>query len=235
MQDNENLIIELATSPFFLISLFLGLTLIFHCLIIFVKNPNDLFWKKVDYYWLSLTIIGLFSASSNLEKKHAEQLLKYQALPGLEAAYHRLYEFFEYRASDESWYCINIDTKYEKTFFTSKEDFELGTQKLIQQCNFFKTEFKNIPKNLPKPYISSEDLGLPKALVADYSDVKYYNLFLQDYDKQFSLYKNLEDKQDLSSNEILVMFFSPFFICFGLALRMTKVTGDIMNAKKKAK
>ena len=234
MNDKENLIIELATSPIYLVSIFLILTAILH-LVIFFKNPDDLFWKKVDYFWLSLTIIGLISASSNLEKKHAEQLLQYQALPGLEHSYDELYRFFEVRASDDSWYCRNINAKYDVNYLISKEDFEIATQKLIKQCNFFKEKFKRIPKELPKPFITSEELGLPQKLIADESDSKYYTLDRKSYDEYYDYYKNLESKLDLSTSELLLMLFSPFLICLGLAIRMTKVTGDILNAKKKDK
>lgn len=226
--------LSFATSPIALIVLFLALVAIFHLIIIYVKNPDDITWKRVDYLWLSLTIIGIVSTSGAIERHVSKILLDSQEIPRLKTNYSMIHNFFDIRASSEGWYCINHE--YENTFAITKEKFEEHSNRLREQCAYLQQQLKKVPKEIPEPYPSLKDLNLPSDIsskVQNKDESIRYQDVLNYYNEQYLIYADTKNKIEISDSEFILLFLSPFFICLGLAIRVTKVTGDIMNAKKK--
>lgn len=227
-------ILSFATSPIALIILFFALVSVFHLFIIYVKNPDDITWKRVDYLWLSLTLIGIVSTSGAIERHISKILLYSQEIPRLENSYIMVYNFFDMRASSEGWYCQK--TNYESTFLVTKEEFEEHRNRLSEQCIYLQQILKKLPKKISEPYPSLTDLNLPSDIsskVQSKDEATHYQEILSYYNDQYLIYMDTKDKMEISDSEFFLLFLSPFFICLGLAIRVTKVTGDIMNTKKK--
>jgi len=227
-------LLSFATSPIALIILFFALVFVFHLFIFYVKNPDDITWKRVDYLWLSLTLIGIVSTSGAIERHISKILLYSQEIPRLENSYIMVYDFFDIRASSEGWYCRK--TNYDSTFLVTKEEFEEHSNRLSEQCIYLQQILKKLPKKISEPYPSLTDLSLPSDISSkvQYKDeaIRYQEI-LSYYNDQYLIYMDTKDKMEISNSEFFLLFLSPFFICLGLAIRVTKVTGDIMNTKKK--
>lgn len=226
--------LSFVTSPLYLFVLFLVLAVLLHLYILYIKNPSDITWKKVDYLWLSLTLIGVFSASGNIERYVSTSLLSNQEIPRLQSSYNMLYDFFSWRASPtRSWYCQNDE--YEEGLLIEKVEFEKNINLLNQQCLYFQQKLKELPKEIVDPYPSLDDLNLPRNLPSgvNSNENNTYRKFLNIYEEQYLIYIDTKEKTKMSELEFLMLFFSPIFFCLGLAIRVTKVTGDIMNAEKK--
>lgn len=226
---------KLVTSPSLLFLLFVVLTIILH-LIIKYKNLNELEWKIVDYAWLLLTVVGILGISGDIKRYMSESFLKNQEKPRLENSYTYLYDFIHEYASPDSRYCVDkiwINSEYAPT----KVEFDKYKKLSEQQCLMIQSIAKKLPKEIKEPYVNLNDLGLPNNLdsIEDEFLSTTYRDNYNNYSEQYQIYLNTEKETDRSGGTFYLFLFSPLLLCAGLAIRITKATGEILIYRNKNK
>jgi hypothetical protein len=176
-------------------------------------------WKRVDYLWLFAAILGLFAASSEVRRMLAPNF----------GAFARLYQQARYE-----------DLQREVRFFGSgaicglfNSPSQVGAddeqRQLDAVCEFGKTAVAALP-----PEVTSEPLDLTplrtRPQVQDAFLLHEYSVL----DRAIAGYVEAEDKtsalvaaSERSSFEIILAVVSPWILTVALALRITKVTGEL--------
>jgi hypothetical protein len=215
----------------YMLLLFVFLLGIFHIPFFFGKNFTKIGWKYIEYIWLVSAAFGIFSISNDVLIKTAlnwstDERFRVQL---------RYKEFEDFLNMD---YFCNPAIKNENSpsNFESIED----DRKLI--CIWFKNgkelfEKLNFSDNLNYQKIDENYFkDFPNIKTTTYNEnKKYFNMYLKEYNKQVEIYqRTIEYTKSLEFEKIL-FYLSPYFLIFGMALRIVKVTGEIIIEKKSEK
>lgn len=223
------------TSPLILFCFTAFFTFLLHLFILLKHNFSDLTWKKADYFWIPLTAFGIFGASNDIEVYVSENMLKYQETPRLVNSYEYIYHFIESEASPSGANCTER-VRVESPYALPIEEFNLLNNNFKKQCIFFQNIFKKMPSSIKEPFPTFDKLELPKSikyLVNDNYSQEHYVKLVKDYQEQYLIYTNTKEKTEPSNFNLFLLFLSPLFLSIGLSIRLTKVTGDILNTRKK--
>lgn len=226
---------KLVTSPSLLFLLFVVLTIILH-LIIKYRNLNELEWKIVDYAWLLLTVVGILGISGDIKRYMSKSFLTNQEIPRLENSYIYLYDFIHENASPNSRYCIDkiwINSEFAPT----EVEFDKYKKLSKQQCLIIQSIAKKLPKEIKEPYVDLNELGIPHNLdsIKDEFLSTTYRDYYNNYSDQYQIYLNTKEETDRSGGTFYLFLFSPLLLCVGLAIRITKATGEIFIYRDKNK
>jgi hypothetical protein len=192
-------------------------------------------WKIVDYIWLGFAALGLFSTAAQVRKLAAtDQINMFQqrAAVGLSA----LRDVATILKARPGPVC--------RTFIRSQnsppqEEMERAQQAYNQACEWFERLGSIIPREVPMPpkLISADSLpsrpddsiGDLKAIIDSFYDqLEYYN---QDVEQLLAVY-NATRSTDFEDQ---LIYLGPFLLALALALRITKVTGEIRLARPSVK
>lgn len=231
----DSFLLNFVTSPLKLILLTSFLFICFRFYITRIKNFDDITWKRVDYLWVGLATIGIIGSSGNIERYIAQSLLANQEAPRLAIMYQDMYKFLQDRNSPDDWHCrewVWVKTEHSLPI----EEFEKIKLQVEKECEYLKVLALKIPSKVEGEYPTFEELELPNNLDR-YVKEKYisdtYKWHFKKYSDQYKIYTELKSKSDRSDLDLLILVLSPLLFCFGVAIRLTKVTGDILNSQKK--
>jgi hypothetical protein len=202
-------------------------TLLFHVLFVWLQNLSKKQWKKVDYIWISLTAMGLIGTTRIAEKTISQNnsyAIKYEmAFNTKELLYHLTPE-------NSSWVCRTfVKDKY------SPENLEDLQLKYDAACEWRTKVAKVVVNAIDSPKLEIIDVKKLPELVENDSQIKTFKKIVLDYIKQYNncvtaLQKNA-DLQQNGDSDIIMIYFSPILLILGLALRITKVTGELKYEK----
>jgi hypothetical protein len=180
-------------------------------------------WKIVDYIWLGFAALGLFSAAAQVRALAATNQIS----------------MFQQRAAVGSSHLRGLVTLLEsrpgplcRTFPRSLEGVQ---QEYDQACEWFDHLGSAILRELPMPPkpISAASLpSRPDASIDDlnviidgfYRQLESYN---QDVEALLAVY-NATQRSDFEDQ---LIYLGPFLLALALALRISKVTGEIKLAR----
>lgn len=218
-----------------LLLLFIFSLVFFHLLFVFVAPKSKKFWIRIDYYWVSLSLLSIITlvynirkelASGEIERQRARVVADYQIYAGaIESLFNYTHE-------------VNLDLEQKifwdtrtKTNFLSSEIF---LKNHLNALNRYKPEI--VDKNEYK-FIDSIKLSLNRyvsTLQDDKSSLIGFEIpantmqYLTDSkDKMVQLY--IESSRN--TFETITYFLSPFILTVAAALRITKVTGQLRLEK----
>ncbi|WP_105170494.1 hypothetical protein [Pseudoalteromonas sp. T1lg24] len=202
---------------------FLGL---FHYFLVFKKNLSKKQWKQVDYIWFCMSFIGLISLASDVRISQVSQDKLIQ-----ESHMETFWNVADRLSKDaESTYECNVFKMFDND--SDKKDYALNKDRFSSACEWRKeTELFFSDLNQESyPEVKIDDLPIPKLdsseLLGDYEwlqrEIPIYNLHRESW---------LEIKSNSFKNtfEQILYLLSPFFIAIALALRLTKVTGEVRH------
>jgi hypothetical protein len=195
---------------------------------IFVKlfPLNSVQWKKVDYWWLSLSAIGLVGLLAENRMAFGKRDL-YQCDS-------RIYIFSRAIQSDlnSQWICMKFQkTEYNLDYFDkTQKEFEIV-------CQWANDVFPTIDSLLnSKISIKSNQLAIPKDI--DDNQLKDYLVSIhnnvEEYNSYISNRQIIEDNTHSKEWEDFIRILAPLTLIIGLAIRFTKTIGEI-NLQKKLK
>lgn len=196
--------------------------LIFHYLFVWRKNLSKKAWKKVDFFWLGAAALGLISLAVDvrvnvatkwlpIEKNYAEGMLSpvyYMTNNPEQSHFCRI--FTKTSLSPDN--IDEIDLQYQLACKWLKE-----VSLLIKQAS--KDELPRISFD-KFPNVNFDDSALNE-------DVDYLKNWLEDYQRQLKIIDKTESAMAQSELEKFFFYIGPFLICVALALRITKVSGEI--------
>lgn len=120
------------TSFLWIFGIFAIATLIFHTLFIWRWNLNAVNWKRVDYFWLSMALIGMLSTVGTGRELVAKNLLEMER-----SRLTSLYEHMRYQARMGLSQPLCFASEHPSTFEAS-EVARQQADKFGSQCAWFK-------------------------------------------------------------------------------------------------
>jgi hypothetical protein len=213
--------LKIVTNTSFLILILIIFTLAFHYFFLNVYKLNKIQLKKLEYIYLSAAFIGLIGYSSNLRIwLSSNQLYWYKNIA--------ISSFNLLRDDVDTIYC----PKFTRSDF-SPENFDEIQIETDLVCEWFKKVAGIIPKtgdDLPEvkfedlPFINVKEPILVSSIDRLKKMIYEYNIFREKY---YELVK----KSSKNSFEVILSFLSPMLICIAIAIRITKVSGELAIEK----
>lgn len=214
----------------YILLFFLFFLVLFYFLFIKWFPLSKINWKRVDYIWLSLATIGIMSLVSEQRIQTAKYWVELD----------KNYTLAPLRAIDETFLSESTQSyicrKGIRTEF-SPENFD-EIEKLSElHCEWFKKARVLLDSKLKEndlPNIQIEDLPIVTFYEApDIDNVNEIKKFINDYNELKKEYKTLQNLTEKSEFERILFYLAPFILLIGLALRITKVTAEIIEENRK--
>ncbi len=215
------------THTWLVLLLFVVALLLFHAVLVAWLRLGSLAWKIVDYVWLSLGLIGLIGATAQARHAIANgsvSIMRERAL----TAYLPAKSLVRIYANEGA-----VCRKFVRSDFSPPPNqFDQIQLDFDAVCRWFKGIDSTLPEHVesdireisldslpPEPQVSEGDLR--DILRGFHQQLGYYNLAVKQY-------TDVDTATRPSELEFALTMMSPLFLCVALALRITKVTGEIM-------
>lgn len=218
------------TPPFNQIVILLAFTVAltaFHTVLVYARPLSALAWKKVDYIWFSLAVIGILgSVQAN---RAAQSEVEAQSLR-TEAAALYAHIFEAARWDNFNGTCLRIAKPstssgplFEKWLAcTSRKKWvERVTSRIIEQ---------GTQHNQP---IDIEKIMGATSIPAKPIEQDLFTPAIMEYNKAIFAITNMTEAAKPNWFEELSKKYGPLFLAVALALRITKITGEIRLTREK--
>jgi hypothetical protein len=208
------------TSFLWILGIFAVATLIFHTLFIWGWKLSPVNWKRVDYFWLSMALIGLLSTVGTGRELVAKNLLEMER-----SRLTSLYEHMRYQARTALSQPLCFAAEHPSTFEASEVARQQASE-FGSQCAWFKKvsavlDASDRPQKLAADGFGPFPAGGDQTAHAQFMEtVGILNL---EADRVDSLAAEGRSKDF----ENFVRLFGPVLIAIALALRITKVTAEV--------
>ncbi len=219
----DNLFANIVSNIWYALIALVVLTLVLHVILVFPKNLSKKQWKKVDYIWISLTAIGLIGAVNNvgiIQKKNEIDAVSHRIPfqfkylshflpPGGSPTVCREHTRTEYSPADFD----SIVADYYRTCEWSRKMHLFISSVDTSQYELIDVSQIPVLETTENIWYKEEVLGI----------INEYNLLVKEWKKN--------DLEYLQNTTETLTFYMPFFLILGLAIRLTKVTGEIRHEK----
>lgn len=216
------------TSTWYAILLFTAALAIFHVLLVWLPATRlgETAWKKIDYIWLSLTLISLVALTSE-----ARQSLASNMLPLLETRV--MFAGQDFQNTLPRWEEFVCNPPYEKSE-RSPPNFDELMQELSRYCGWLGELRPIINTSVEQhqliDYLPFEVTTGHLTIIGDLEHLAYqvdsYNAAVREFD-QASL------DAEKSELDFILGYFAPILLAVALALRITKVSGELWWSQNK--
>ena len=202
------------------------LTLLFHYLFVWRKNLSKRQWKKVDYWWVALAFMGVITAISKVDLRFVDHEIEdlTNRLPGQ-------YQSIHTRLAPPN--LANLCKESVKREFPPA-DYDSIVADYKKSCLWATTAFYILSAIDTNNYSTFPTSKLPPVTVNNKvilftmnelrKDIVVYNVMVATLEKDKKLKKD--------SSEDLATYFAPLFLIAGLALRITKTSGELKYEPK---
>jgi hypothetical protein len=184
-------------------------------------------WKKVDYVWLGFASLGIFSAVSQVRVMTANAQAD-MFREGAVLAFSSLRYLADSNASDPGAICR---TFVRSEYSPPPGEFDSTQREYNQACEWAKHVARTIPAKVPTPAKPISQGLLPARPSASAGDLKEMidGLYFQFdvYNKHSEALSDLSEETKRTGTEDILIYFGPLLLVIALALRITKVTGEI--------
>jgi hypothetical protein len=208
--------------------------LVFHLLLVKYFPQNKRFWKKIDYVWVSLGIIGIFGATFSLNKEYFSAITPWHQ-NSLKLVYNEYVDRIESQRNyflDENGFDYKAfsDKEQAKKFIQAGEFYDRLLKMSIDYKNFILVEedfrfVDSIAKKHNSGFVDVSDDGFLK------SNHKLSTFMLEriiEESNEISLAKDGARRGDFNW---MLLFISPYLFALAVAIRITKITAELKDLK----
>jgi hypothetical protein len=218
-------IVEFGSSACWLIVYFLGFLFLFHAWLVFWKPIGELGWKYVDYFWLLFALVGVVGQAAQIRQQW----------------YSSAHEISNFRVASTLMSLkrtanLSIGSAVCRTF-TRSEASPKDLERVQAEYNLACSEFSRLTKEIiansdsrDVAYLDMMDVSQTRAKLSDPTLVKILQSLESDHRAFVTALKERAEarhRAGRTSTEAVLVIFSPFLFLLALALRITKVTGEI--------
>jgi hypothetical protein len=221
---------EMAATPSYLLFLFVILTVCMHAAFIWFGHLSDISWKRVDYVWVSTAVLGVLSSAYTADRYLS---LRYGVVEAIraESAYNSVRDSLERARNPGTWRMA----MYSRTQLLPP-DLESARSNLDGLLGVW---ISFLPESMGPPFLSLHDL----ASDLEAMDRQYFGPDIGDLlkaVKRYEYYRARANGLAISSDrspaaDLKILVLGVPLLTFSLALRLAKVSGELANAKRKAK
>ena len=211
---------------FALLGGFVAALVIFHILLVWPRNLSKKGWKYVDYVWLVVALLTIVSFSSDFRRQVTENKLELAMLRV--KSMHALFSDL-YANQPPSYVCM----KFVRGEF-SPDNFDDVQEEFDRICDWFRLfgprfSTTTLPDYHPFPI---------ELLEAPNSTSEFLVEVIGELKQQLSYYNDAVDARMRASRETAETEFEesirllwPWLFYLAVALRMTKVTGEVLHER----
>lgn len=217
----------LTTNLWVFLAFFSIALVLFHIVLVFAAKLGMTLgkkgWKKADYYWLGFTALGLFGASSQARHQVAKNMLPTAASHASWAQDELTHEIGFY-AEDPGILC----RKFVRSEHSPPlEQFDRVQRQWDDACQWIKRVAKVIP--VKKAAVPIDVASLPAAPASAETDgfIRTVKGYVAEYNQALRDRDALRKEAEHSATEATWVVISPVLLALALALRITKVTGEL--------
>ena len=211
---------------FSLLGFFVAALVIFHLLLVWPRNLSKKGWKYVDYAWLAIALLTIVSLSSDIRRQITETKLELaiQRAKTMHALFSDLYV-----NQPPSYVCI----KFVRDEF-SPDNFDCVQEEFDRMCDWFGhfgSRFSNatLPDYHSFPVELIEEPNLTNEFLVE---------VIGELKRQLSYYNDAVDVRMRVSRETAetefeksIRFIWPWLFSLAIALRTSKVTGEVLHER----
>lgn len=228
MTNDIPMFMRIAYNPIYLSFALILLLLLFHWWLVSKRPLGKVGWKRIDYIWLAIAALGVIGQAGNVRMKLFSQVK--------ETA----------RARSQN---ALLDLKQQANFavgpsvcrtFIKTENTSPNSDEVQREYNVACSELTRLTADIRTAGIDRKvgflvDLDPLNKKTTD----KQLLATIQDLEKSHSRFtesitevNNIEDKTHMTDTEFVLLFLSPYLLVMAIALRITKVTGEIRIEKE---
>lgn len=206
---------------------FVLLTIILHVVFVYWRPQSKRWWKCVDYVWLGFATLGIIGAVAEVRKSAAtSQLGIYQDLAS--HALSDVHKHAEFLSQSPGAVCRTF-TRSE--YSPPAAEFQRIQQEYNEVCNWARKTVSSLPREASTPPSILDTGSLPQrpaitepALV-DMTDYFYHQI--DSYNTLVQTVRGLATSSKRDDIEWTLVVLGPFLLATALAIRLTKVTGEL--------
>lgn len=214
----------ITASAVWVFGIFFFLLVIFHLTFLRFWKLSEKGWKYVDYIWISFAVLGLFAGTIEVRRFVAENQVSMQ----------KAYMISEYSDLIREIGFLQgaaVCRKFNRTEW-SPQNFDEIQNEFDKICSFARDLNKRMPNDPPEDIRELNILSYPAVKDVVLQDMlKRLPYCVKKYEDARKVYKETESAIHRSEIEIVFFILGPFFLAIALALRITKVTGELMLKK----
>lgn len=220
----DSVVLEVAATPTYVLATLAAMLLAMHWLLIVRLRLGDIAWKRVDYVWLGAAALGLVSASASADRFLSARYLETFERPRTATAY----QFLRALIADSPGVCVpRRRTEY------SPPDFD----QILTEQEIVCRDAAKVAAVMPKTFLEFPPLEQTGFQPFGH-DAPSQQYFIRDVSRAASEYREsqgrfarLSSSAKLTGADEVMLVLSPLLLTFALALRVTKVSGEICNAR----
>lgn len=181
-------------------------------------------WKRIEYIWLSFAALGLISVSAEVRTWLAVNKVD-AVMVRAEIQFNRLRSYLG-GIEPPPYICM----KFHRTWL-SPDNLDEIQNEYNQICYWNKNLLDKLPTKIINQLPELEYDKYKPSKIPDNEAIRDYlqtiEICFLDYKETRSEYLELKAASQKSGFEELFFYLSPVLLCIALALRITKVTGEI--------
>ena len=205
------------------LAVFVGALAVFHAALVWAWPLGRVGWKRIDYVWLLFGMIGVLSGVQAVRQELADGLL-----PEAEefARFEGTAILDRIGAGASPAICRTLEP-FEPA--PRDGDVERRQREFDEVCAWFRAAKQRVAGGLPaeRPLTLERLGGDPVPLGTEFSIVAGLEDAVARYNRAQDTLERLTRDADQSDAEATLAAVGPFLIAIALALRITKVTGEI--------
>jgi hypothetical protein len=227
--NTRDLILPWFVSQLWILGIFVLSLAVFHFLFFRLAPLSSIGWKRIDYVWLSMALLGLMGAVAAGREIIATNMVEYS-----KSRIEWSFRFMRLRAEYGTSNAI-CRTFVRSEFSPPSSEMERDQKEYDDQCRWFKNvnaviSTFNVNKQEEVDPISS--FGKPPLGGDEWAR----NSFLESVENYNSIVRAIGELDNAirpTGFELFLKILGPTLIAIALALRITKVAGEIYNERKK--
>jgi len=223
------LLVRISSSPVLLLFTLVLATLACHALFLWIFPLGEVTWKRVDYVWLFAAALGVLASSGKAARFIAENQLKNFQEPATISSYEFLRA--DIKSGAEGSVCVALHRSAD-----SPTDFDDRAKERQLICEQYKKLDAQMPESVEPPFKSLKELGFvpltgnPQYVTASFD---LANRDVEEYELNRKMYDEISERTKSSKWENAYLAMGPLLLAVAVALRITKTSGEIRNAKRK--
>jgi hypothetical protein len=209
------------------------LLVLFHLAFIKFFPQNKRFWKKVDYWWVSLGVIGIIGATFTYRKEisSAWQPWHKQSLQAVYGQYQDDIRRQSIFCSDTSAYFLSIpENSPHKRKINTAGTFFSALSKRVDSCKEFilNEDQYDLVDSVTAPYQVFMDTIKDQSIIDLYGLNTFWPARLHE---EASILTDLRAKENRDTLNWILLVLSPYLFAIAIAIRLTKVTAELKESK----
>lgn len=214
------------SSTAWLVGVFFGSLILLHLLLVRWMPRSARQWKQIDYVWLAIAAIGLFGALET-PRAMASRGRESLAQSRLDFSVERLYDSAQFGTS------IAICRRFSPSSLVAEADRLSLQAEFDGACSWFKFALEQVASRRHELASADEPvkLDLPQRPETDEEGLTFayanFDQTLQDVHQYKTAVSEMRQAQQETGFETTLKIFGPFLVAFALALRITKVSGEL--------